>query len=318
MTDKQQTTLSAPPPQTAFVIDPGASVAAIIKTAPLETLENRLLVMHALGLTRTQLITQDQRIVDKQQAEHLTQLFRRRMDGEPIAYIIGEREFFGLMLEVTPAVLIPRPETELLVELALGRLSDAQPNQNIMHQSVLDLGTGSGAIAIAIAAMRPQVQVTAVDVSIDALAVARRNAARHLAGRSGDFNLVHSDWYAALNKSSEFGEPTPQRFDLIVANPPYIVEGDRHLSQGDLRFEPLNALTDHADGLSALRIIANNASDHLNQDGWLLMEHGYDQAEAVIALLHTLPFEAIQSWQDLAGIARVSGGRLKSAAEIMD
>ena len=315
MTDKQQMTPSASS-QTAFVIEHGFSVAAILKTAPLEPLENRLLIMHALGLTRTQLITQDQRNVDAQQAEQLTQLFRRRMDGEPIAYILGEREFFGLMLEVTPAVLIPRPDTELLVELALERLTDAQPGRNITHQSVLDLGTGSGAIAIAIAAMRPHVEVTAVDVSIEALAVARRNAARHLASRSGKFNLVHSDWYAALNTSDAIGKSTPERFDLIVANPPYIVEGDRHLSQGDLRFEPLNALTDHADGLSALRIIANKASDHLHQGGWLLMEHGYDQAEAVVALLHALPFEAIQSWQDLAGIARVSGGRLKSTAEI--
>ncbi|MDY7546525.1 peptide chain release factor N(5)-glutamine methyltransferase [Glaciimonas sp. CA11.2] len=315
MTDKQQTTPSASS-QTAFAIEHGFSVAGILKTAPLEPLENRLLIMHALGLTRTQLITQDQRSVDAQQAALLTQLFRRRMEGEPIAYILGEREFFGLMLEVTPDVLIPRPDTELLVELALERLTDAQPSQNITPQTVLDLGTGSGAIAIAIAATRTHVQVTAVDVSIEALAVARRNAARHLALRADKFNLVHSDWYAALNTSDALGKSTPQRFDMIVANPPYIVEGDRHLSQGDLRFEPLNALTDHADGLSALRIIANNASDHLNQGGWLLMEHGYDQAEAVIALLQTLPFEAIQSWQDLAGIARVSGGRLKSAAEI--
>ncbi|QRX83856.1 peptide chain release factor N(5)-glutamine methyltransferase [Glaciimonas sp. PAMC28666] len=301
MTDRCQTQPAA------FVIEDGSSLATILQAAPLVALENRLLVMHALNLTRTQLITQDQRCVSAQEAEQLSKLFRRRLEGEPIAYILGQREFFGLVLEVTPAVLIPRPETELLVELALERLPDNQATQ-----SVLDLGTGSGAIAIAIASLRPNAQVTAVDVSTDALAVTTRNAARHLTSADNKFNVVHSNWYAALNITSAGGETMPQRFDLIVANPPYIVDGDLHLSQGDLRFEPLDALTDHADGLSALRTIASEAPEHLNQGGWLLMEHGYDQAEAVTALLRTLPFESIQSWQDLAGISRVSGGRLKA------
>ena len=288
------------PQQPACVIDAGASVATVLKNAPLEPLENRILLMHVMQLTRTQLITQDQRTLDAQQAQQLSGLFQRRLQGEPIAYIVGQREFFGLMLEVTPDVLIPRPETELLVELALERLPDGQATP-----AVLDLGTGSGAIAIAIASMRPDAIVTALDVSAAALAVARRNAERHLAANLANFSLLQSDWYLALNDQPD------QRFDLIVSNPPYIVEGDQHLSQGDLRFEPLNALTDHADGLSALRIIINGAVPYLKNGGWLLMEHGYDQAAAVQGLLQALPFESVQSWQDLAGIERVSGGRLK-------
>ncbi|MGS0741724.1 peptide chain release factor N(5)-glutamine methyltransferase [Glaciimonas sp. GG7] len=287
--------------QQLCVIEAGVSVATILNNAPLEPLENRLLVMHALQLTRTQLITQDQRLIDTTQAQQLSQLFQRRLQGEPIAYILGQREFFGLMLEVTPDVLIPRPETELLVELALERLPGNQT-----HPAVLDLGTGSGAIAIAIAYTRPDTRVTAVDVSTTALAVAQHNAQRHLTVNYATFELLQSDWYTALGN---------QRFDLIVANPPYIVKDDQHLSQGDLRFEPISALTDHADGLSALRTIINGAPLHLNADGWLLMEHGYDQAAAVRALLQAHPFEAIQSWQDLAGIERVSGGRLMQQAD---
>ncbi|KAF4000015.1 peptide chain release factor N(5)-glutamine methyltransferase [Glaciimonas immobilis] len=297
-------------PHSAFVIEAGFSIATILKTAPLEPLENRLLVMHALQLARTQLITQDQRVVDADQAAQLNELFQRRLQGEPIAYIVGQREFFGLMLEVTTAVLIPRPDTELLVELALERLPEGQSNL-----SVLDLGTGSGAIAIAIASLRPAARVTAVDLSNEALAVARRNAERHLPVGLNQFKLLQSDWYAALDSANPDAGADRHRFDVIVANPPYIVEGDLHLSQGDLRFEPINALTDHADGLSALRIIASGAAAHLKDRGWLLMEHGYDQAEAVRELLLALPFESVQSWQDLAGIARVSGGRLKYASQ---
>ncbi|MFC5476471.1 peptide chain release factor N(5)-glutamine methyltransferase [Paraherbaspirillum soli] len=281
----------------ALVIEAGSSIAAILKSAPLNQLETRMLLMHALQLTRIQLITQDERTIDASQAQLLTDLFQRRQLGEPIAYLIGRREFYGLQLEVTPAVLIPRPETELLVDLALQHL----PPAGQQPLSVLDLGTGSGAIAIAIAHSRPDVAVTALDASPAALAIARRNAAHHLSAVHAPFNLLHSDWYAALGA---------QRFDVIVANPPYIVAGDQHLSQGDLRFEPQDALTDHADGLSALRMIVNGAAQHLKDGGWLLMEHGYDQAAEVRALLQAQQFNAVQSWQDLAAIERVSGGRL--------
>jgi release factor glutamine methyltransferase len=218
-------------------------------------------------------------------------LMQRRANGEPIAYIVGAREFYGLSFEITPDVMIPRPETELLVELALQYL----PSRG----RVLDMGTGSGAIAVALAYARPDASVTALDISPAALAVARRNAQQH--GVAVEF--LHSDWFAAL------GERPPYReFDLILSNPPYIVDGDPHLAQGDLRFEPVDALTDHADGLSALRKIIAGSTSHLASGGSLFMEHGYDQANAVRQLLTRHEFADAQSWQDLAGIARVSGG----------
>jgi release factor glutamine methyltransferase len=215
-------------------------------------------------------------------------LVRRRLAGEPIAYIVGEREFYGLTFQVTPDVLIPRPETELLVELALDRLQDGD--------NVLDLGTGSGAIAIAIAHACTGANLTAVDASAAALAVAESNARLH----GVTVRFLQSDWYGALGN---------EHFNLIVSNPPYIANGDPHLSQGDLRFEPADALTDHADGLSALRTIINGAIERLTPGGWLLMEHGYDQSAAVRALLASSGFAEVQSWTDLASIERVTGGR---------
>jgi release factor glutamine methyltransferase len=283
-----------------FAIKAGDSIAAVLKQAPLNPLENRILLMHALQLSRIQLITQDERVIDAQQAQQLSALFQRRLLGEPIAYIVGQREFYGLQLEVTPDVLIPRPETELLVDLALQHLPAAGVRQAL---SVLDLGTGSGAIAVAIAHSRPDLQLTALDVSAAALAVASRNAARHLAPGQAPMQLLQSNWYGALDR---------QQFDVIVANPPYIVAGDSHLAQGDLRFEPQDALTDHADGLSALRSIVDGAAGHLKDGGWLLMEHGYDQAPAVRGLLLAQQFDAVQSWQDIAGIERVSGGKRRT------
>lgn len=272
----------------AFSIAAGATIGSLLKQPPVDPVDARILVAHGLQLSRVQLITQSERSLDAVEAQRLTALFRRRIGGEPIAYIVGEREFFGLMLYTTPDVLIPRPETELLVELALDRLP--------ARGRVLDMGTGSGALAIAIAHSRPDVAVTAIDVSQAALDVARRNAERHKV----DVTFVQSDWFCALGDA---------RFDLIVANPPYIVAGDPHLSQGDLRFEPVNALTDHADGLSALRTIVAGAPHHLARNSWLLMEHGYDQAAAARALLAAQGFREVQSWSDLAGIERVSGGQ---------
>ncbi|WP_034299783.1 peptide chain release factor N(5)-glutamine methyltransferase [Herbaspirillum sp. RV1423] len=277
-------------------IVPGISLAAALNNAPLDMLENRILIGHALQLTRIQLITQSERLLTGEEAAQLTALFRRRLQGEPIAYIVGEREFFGLAMQVTPDVLIPRPDTELLVELALERL----PQQG----KALDMGTGSGAIAVAIAHTRPDVSMTALDVSEGALKVAAGNAQRH----GAKVAFLRSDWYAAL------GDVAQPYLDLIVSNPPYIVAGDEHLSQGDLRFEPIGALTDHADGLSALRIIANGAPKYLKAGGWLLMEHGYDQSEAVRDVLAQRGFAKVQSWRDLAGIERVSGGKLAVAS----
>jgi release factor glutamine methyltransferase len=214
----------------------------------------------------------------------------RRLDGEPIAYIVGKREFFGLHFNVGPAVLIPRPDTELIVERALERLPQG-------HARLLDMGTGSGAIAVAVAHTRPDADVSALDVSPDALAVAQANAAAN----GARVRFLHSSWFDALAAG--------ETFDVIASNPPYIAAGDAHLAQGDLRFEPVGALTDHADGLSALRIIIEGSPRHLMAGGWLLLEHGYDQAAAVRTLLADGGFSDVRSWQDLAGIERVSGGR---------
>jgi release factor glutamine methyltransferase len=265
-----------------------AEVQAALLLGPLAALENRILLCHALGLNRVGLITQSHRVLSAAEADALTRLVARRTAGEPIAYIVGKREFFGLDFRVTDAVLIPRPDTELLVELALERL--------VPNASVLDMGTGSGAIAVAIAHTRRDASVSALDASAEALAVARANAAAN----GVTVRFLHSDWYAALG-----GE----RFDLIVSNPPYIASGDRHLSEGDLRFEPVSALTDHADGLSALRAIVAGAASHLAPAAWLLLEHGYDQAAQVRELLAGQGYAGVQSWRDLSGIERVSGGQ---------
>jgi len=270
-------------------IQAGATLRQLQASLPLDPLENRILLCHALGLSRVALITQSERALTEDEAAALAALVQRRLDGEPIAYIVGEREFFGLPFKVAPGVLIPRPDTELLVELALERLPQGG--------SMLDMGTGSGAIAVACAHTRRDAQVTALDVSEEALAIARANAAAN--GASVTF--LRSDWFAATGG---------RRFHLIASNPPYIAAGDVHLSQGDLRFEPAGALTDHADGLSALRIIIDGAPSHLEAGGWLLLEHGYDQAAAVRALLNARGFAEVQSWRDLPGIERVSGGRL--------
>jgi release factor glutamine methyltransferase len=271
--------------------DSGITIAACLAASPLEALETRILLMHVLGFTRIQLITRSDYCLSDAQARQMQQLIQRRVQGEPIAYIVGLREFYGLDFKVTPAVLIPRPDTELLVELAIRHT----PPQG----SLLDLGTGSGAIAIALAHCRRDLQVSAVDLSPAALQVAADNALAILG--PGRLQLLQGDWYAAV---------PGQRYSTIVSNPPYIVAGDEHLSQGDLRFEPLGALTDHADGLSAYRRIVAGAKDHLSPDGWLLMEHGYDQAGAVRDLLAQHGYRNIQSWRDLAGIERVSGGCL--------
>jgi release factor glutamine methyltransferase len=273
-----------------MTIQPGATIAAVQAGLPLAPLENRILLCEATGLTRVQLITQGDRALTPDEATRLDELVARRLHGEPIAYIVGKREFFGLDFQVGPAVLIPRPDTELIVELALERLPQG-PSR------LLDMGTGSGAIAVAVAHTRPDADVTALDVSPDALAVAQANAAAN----GARVRFLHSSWFDALAAG--------ESFDVIASNPPYIAAGDEHLAQGDLRFEPVGALTDHADGLSALRIIVQGGPRHLVPGGWLLLEHGYDQAAAVRALLLETGYTDVQSWQDLAGIERVSGGR---------
>jgi len=232
-------------------------------------------------------------MVEHTLASAFATLCQRRLAGEPIAYLVGEREFYGLPLRCSPAALIPRPETELLVDLALVRL----PLE--CHARVLDLGTGTGAIALAIAHQRPLARITAVESSAEALALAQSNAA---ALRLAQIEFRQSDWYSALPSD---------RFDLIVANPPYIAAADAHLAQGDLRFEPRAALTPEGDGLAALRIIIGSAPRHLVPGGWLLVEHGWDQGEAVRALFAAAGFSAIATARDLGGQERVTGGTRK-------
>jgi release factor glutamine methyltransferase len=270
-------------------VQPGASIGALQASLPLDPLENRILLCHALDISRIALITQSERTINEAEAAKLAALVERRMHGEPIAYITGEREFYGLPFKVTPAVLIPRPDTELLVELAIERTP--------VRGRVLDMGTGSGAIAVSIAHSRPDAQVTALDVSADALQVARFNAEQNRTM----VDFLQSDWYTAVAE---------QRFHVVASNPPYIADQDEHLSNGDLRFEPQGALTDFNDGLTCLRTIVGGAAAHLEPGGWLLMEHGYDQAAAVRQLLDQAGFSAVQSWRDLAGIERASGGQL--------
>lgn len=253
-------------------------------------IEVQCLLQAVLQVSRAYLLTYPDRPLSNDQLAQFSYLFARRLNGEPIAYLLGEREFFGLTFKVTPATLIPRPETELLVELALQRI----PQQGVCR--VLDLGTGSGAIALSIADARPNAEVVAVDASPDALAVAMLNAHRLGLDR---VRFLHSDWYAALSN---------ERFDVIVSNPPYIAIGDKHLSRDDVRFEPAVALVSGRDGLEDIRHIVSRAKQHLNINGWLLFEHGYDQAAQARDLLQQSGFGGIFSARDLAGIERVSGG----------
>jgi release factor glutamine methyltransferase len=223
-------------------------------------------------------------------AGRLAALLQRRAQGEPVAYLVGRREFWSLDLEVTPDTLVPRPETELLVELALERLPPGRA------ASVVDLGTGSGAIALALAKERPRASVTAVDSSAPALLVAQRNAAR--LGLS-QVRFLRSDWFSAVRD---------ERFDLVVANPPYLADDDPHLREGSLPFEPAPALASGRDGLDALRTICADAPARMQAGGWLLFEHGFTQGEAARALLRASGFAQVQTWPDLEGRERVSGG----------
>ncbi len=248
--------------------------------------EMRLLLRHVLGLSPAALAAQPERKVSAGDTAAYEALMMRRIAGEPIAYLIGQREFYGLDFFVTPDVLIPREETELLVDLAIA----GKP------QRVLDLGTGSGCVAIAVARHLPRTQVVAVDISAGALEVARRNARRH----GVTVRFCQGDWFAPL---------AAERFELILANPPYVAAGDPHLLQGDLRFEPRSALAAGDDGLEAIGRIVVAAREHLVPGGALWIEHGHDQACAVANLLADAGFLEIGVRQDLAGIPRLSGAR---------
>ena len=286
----QHTTSSDAPSADAFSPPPRTVAEALqqARTAGLDRLDAQLIVCTVLGVSRSWVLAHD---ADPLPAEHLSRLLdwlRRRAAGEPFAYLQGEKEFFGLLLRVTPDTLIPRPDTETLVHWALELLPADQP------RNVSDLGTGSGAIALAIASQRPQAQVTAVDFSAGALAVALGNAERHALG---NVRGLQGSWFEPL---------AGQCFDLIASNPPYIAEGDHHLAA--LHHEPRTALTAGPDGLDDLRQITRQAPYHLTPGGWLLLEHGHDQAPQVQQLLLAAGFTEVSTRFDLAGNPRCTGG----------
>ena len=267
------------------------TIAEALRITGLDPADARVLLRAIMRADDAQLLAHPGRqLTETQHAAYLAWTERRRA-GEPVAYLTGSREFYSLPFQVTPAVLIPRPETELLVEAALERIPTEQTCR------VLDLATGSGCVAIAIARHRPRAEVTATDVAPAALAVARANAARH----GVRIEFVESDWFTALSG---------RHFDLIVANPPYVAEGDPHLDSGDLRFEPRGALAAGPDGLDGIETIAAQARHFLTAAGRLLFEHGYDQGASARALLAAAGFRDIATRCDLAGIERVSGGRV--------
>ncbi|MFN2645501.1 MAG: peptide chain release factor N(5)-glutamine methyltransferase [Burkholderiales bacterium] len=256
---------------------------ALAKSA-LDPREARILLAHASGFSAASLVAFSERRLAPEVAERFAAFADRRRRGEPVAYIVGEKEFYGLTLTVTPAVLIPRPETELVVELALEQA----------FATAADLGTGSGAIALALKHHRPHARVVGVEASAAALEVARRNAVR----LALQVEWRHGRWCEPL---------ADERFQLIVSNPPYVAEGDPHLAA--LAYEPQGALIAGGEGLEAIRAIVREAPAHLERGGWLLIEHGQGQESAVRRLLEQAGVEEVRSWPDLAGIPRVSGGR---------
>ena len=270
------------------------SIAEILRNASarINPVDARVLLGHVMDRDSAYLIAHRDDPLNDTEARAFEALVERRAAGEPVAYITGQREFYGRPFSVTPAVLIPRPETEVLVDSALERI----PGTGRIR--VLDVGTGSGCVAIAIATERPQCRLLAVDRSLEALAIARRNA---VALRVGNVAFLKSDWFEALGT---------ERFDMIVSNPPYIALGDPHLTQGDLRFEPQEALCGGADGLDAVRTLVLGGIRHLTSAGWLVLEHGYDQGPAVRALFADNGYVDVVSATDISGIERVTAGRL--------
>lgn len=255
------------------------------------SLEAELMLCRATGLSRTQLRTYPEKEVSNAQQAQLSVWIKRRSQGEPLAYIFGDAEFYGLTLSVTPDTLIPRQDTELLVDAALELIPERAP------WTVLDMGTGSGAIAIAIAHHRPIAQVTALDASKTALAVAQDNACGL---RLSSIRFIQSDWFSNLSQ---------QRFDLIVSNPPYIAKHDPHLQATSLPYEPMSALTSGVDGLDDIRLLVQQAPKHLNPDGWLLLEHGYDQGAAVRQLMQAAGFSGIATHRDYGNNDRITLGQ---------
>lgn len=245
-------------------------------------------------LPRSALLSRDEMELSLEALEQWRNLESKRLSGEPIAYLVGKRGFHDIELYVAPGVLIPRPETEILVEIALREIQTLNRPANI-----LDLGTGSGAIALAIAHSAPQTIVTATDQSLEALAIAKMNAEQ--LGFSDRVQFAQGSWYEALKEAIPF--------DVILSNPPYIAAGDSHLSEGDLRFEPASALTDGAGGLFCLEAIILQVHPYLKPGGLVAVEHGFDQSDAVVNLMKAAQLQEIQVYKDLAGHCRVVSGR---------
>jgi len=274
------------------------SLRSLLSDSLLPQGEARLLMAYVLEkhyqLPRSALLSRDDMVLNSEANLQWQSLQAKRLAGEPIAYLIGKRGFHDIELYVAPGVLIPRPETELLVEIGLKEIER-------LHEpaKVLDLGTGSGAIALAIANANPPVLVSATDQSFEALDIAKTNA--RLLKLEARVQLIQGSWYEALSDDA--------RFDIILSNPPYISNLDPHLGQGDLRFEPISALTDHASGLSCLQVIIAGAKDHLTPNGLIAVEHGYDQSDAVVDLMKSAGLSDVQTHLDLAGHRRVASGR---------
>jgi release factor glutamine methyltransferase len=277
-----------------------AAIARIDSDSP--RLDAEVLLAHSLNKPRSHLLAWPDKVIQPSALQQFNQLIQKRIDGQPISYLTGTREFWSMNLTVTPDVLIPRPETELLVETALARLSD-------VDSQAADLGTGSGAIAIALAKERPNWQITATDQSQAALRIAAANAAQQ---NLGNIEFRHSDWLESL---------ADKRFDLIISNPPYIAATDPHLDQGDVRFEPDQALASGVDGLDDIKKIIAQSPAHLKPNAWLMLEHGYNQSSAVQKLLEGTPqhnmencqqYTCIESLADLSGQSRVTVAQLSS------
>ncbi|MCA3001089.1 MAG: peptide chain release factor N(5)-glutamine methyltransferase [Rhodocyclaceae bacterium] len=281
----------------------GDSVGEVLAIAQrvIDRLDAQYMLSHLLGISRASLIAHPDRILSSTEAANFLDWINQRADGKPVAQLLGVREFYGRVFGVDQHVLIPRPETEILVEQALARIFE-QKRRDLPAEyglSILDLGTGSGAVAITLKLEVPDATVTGVDVSAAALRRARANAATLNAA----VTFVEGSWYSPL---------ADQRAHLIVANPPYVRRGDPHLAQGDLRFEPIMALTDQSDdGLASIRTIVAGASQHLMPNGWLLIEHGYDQALFVRDLMTSAGLVDVESTRDLSAIERVTAGRRK-------
>ena len=289
------------------------NIREILFQSTLDKVDAKALLAHLinkhLNWPKSAMISRDTDALPKALLDEWTLLEKQRLDGQPVAYLIGKKEFFNIELKVAPGVLIPRPETELLVELTIEHVRSSGKKT----PKILDLGTGSGAIGLALAKNLPNAEVTCVDVSAEALKIARENA-RLLNLNSVKF--LQSNWFDGLTGLDTSPPDDAFVFDVIVSNPPYIPAGDHHLLMGDLRFEPSSALTDDHDGLMAYRTIFKEASAYLAADGFILVEHGFDQSKQVCQLLQEQNYINIKAHQDLAGIWRVASANRAASVKL--